>query len=196
MMLIRQSIIVMFLALSFNSGVFAQDALFEETMLEHPDNIMTEEQFAENYVSYAIPPDTKDAISDVTAAQLRFVSDIELARALPQIKHSFSICVALRNTIEERIGDRPGSYSVDKGWVGKYQNCLLQRKTDLDIIGNAIQSRYVSIIEGGGSEGATLLTHFIDKLSIKQSDLILLVNKELRLQKKFVVYYNTGAKDY
>ena len=169
---------------------------FEETTLEHPDDIVTEAQYAEDYINYMAPPDTENPAADTTREKLQVASDVEVAITLANIERSLKTCQELRETIENKIGDRPGSYSIDKGWVGKYQKCLLQRKTDLDLVGDKLQQRYVSIIEGGGEEGATQLTDFVDKMNTKQSQLILDTVKEIRLQKKLVQYYNTGQKDY
>lgn len=161
-----------------------------------PVQIITEEAFAASYINYLAPPETMAAKQTFSAQSLRFASTTELAVLLAQLTDQTSNCTRAREQVEQRIGTRPGSYSVNTGWVRAYQNCLLQRKKELVLFEQALTKRYLSLIEGGGEEGATQLTGLVDRLSQKHSALKLQVRREIRLQKKFVAYYNSGQKDY
>ena len=174
----------------------AAEPLYEDVTLESTDAIVTEEDYAASYVNYMAPPETVDATPVFSISETRLASDTELALTLARIENAIDQCVNFREIIESRIGERPGSYSVNTEWVTAYQNCILQRKADLDLFKVVLERRYASIVVGSEEESVTRLTDLVDRLNIRHSHLSLKLRQEIRLQKKFVAYYNTGKKSY
>ena len=171
-------------------------SLYEEAEIEDTDDIVTEEDFAASYVNYMAPPDTIKAEPAFTATGTRTASDTELALALARIDSAIDQCIKFRQIIETKIGDRPGSYSVNTEWMTAYQNCILQRKSDLNRFETVLERRYASIVVGNEQESVTRLTDLVDRLNVRHSQLSRKLRLEIRLQKKFVAYYNTGQKNY
>ncbi len=164
--------------------------------MSNPDKVITEEQFAATRINYLAPPEIIEAYTELDQKVMRFHSEIELAATLADVNRAVDRCITLRETLEPQIGTRAGSYSVHTHWVKAYQNCLMQRRADLNVFGDVLQTLYVSTIESGGGEGATTLTALIDRLRSRHSTTARRLDQEMKLQKQFVTYYNTGVKTY
>ena len=179
----------------------------KEVPLIHPDEIVTEEEFDAQYINFLQLPENIDAAPAVDGSELRFQTDLELiegtagdlgidAMHISALDAAISDCIDLRTAMEQRIGPRPGAWTVRKEWVATYQNCLLQRKADLRVLGAALQNRYAAVVQSGGDEGATTLTDLIDRMRVRHSEIRQHLNTELEIQKDFVAFYNSGVRNY
>lgn len=168
----------------------------EAEELESTDEIITEEEMATEVTNWMAPPEFVEAQPTVTEAELRYASEIDLSRALSAVSAALKDCQDLRRQIEERIGDRPGSYNVHPGWPRSYAKCVTQRRADLGVVGKIIEQRRREIVASGQDEGATRLTRFIDRLGARYSQVKLDVHAEQQLINPFTRYYNTGEKAY
>ena len=168
----------------------------KEVPLIHPDEIVTEEEFDAQYINFLQLPENIDAAPAVDGSELRFQTDLELIETIGALDAAISDCIDLRTAMEQRIGPRPGAWTVKKEWVATYQNCLLQRKADLRVLGAALQNRYAAVVQSGGDEGATTLTDLIDRMRVRHSEIRQHLNAELEIQKDFVAFYNSGVRNY
>ncbi len=189
----RISLITILVASGLPAHTLAQ---IQSVPLEHPDEIITEEIHAQTYINYLALPETTEVATSLDIQQLRYKSEIELAAALSSLEADTAGCISLRGDLETEIGDGPGSWFVNPAWVKLYQNCVLQNRRDLRNFGIFLEQRLANIIATGGEEGATLQTELIDRLRAKHSAATRVIDQELRTQRKFVSYYNTGEKTY
>ena len=188
---ILTGLISVFAALQASPAANEPQIIVDERATFEPSSIQQEV-----YTNYMKEPETVEATPTVNASDLRLTQDIELGLSLSSIERALSDCVDQRKTLEIKIGDQPGSYSVNKVWVKKYQNCLLQRDADIDVFGAALSQRYEATISGAGAESISSLTPLLDRLKIKHSEISRKIDEEVRLQKQFVQYYNTGERSY
>ena len=189
----RISLTLVLVSLAFPQLAAAQ---IQSVPLEHPDEIVTEEIHAQTYINYLALPETTEAVTSLDVQQLRYKSEIELAAELSRLEADTAGCISLRGDLEAEIGDGPGSWFVNPAWVKLYQNCVLQNRRDLRSFGVFLEQRLANIISTGGEEGATLQTELIDRLRAKHSAATRVIDQELRTQRKFVSYYNTGERNY
>lgn len=160
-----------------------------------PVDGMTEAEFAAQYVDYRYEPETT-VIARQFTGDLTGMSALDLGLALGRLEQGMQACTTLRQEMEARIGDRPGSYSVRPAWVKRYQNCIAASRADINAVGEAIRVQRAAAIERLGDEGATLEFEFLDKLSIRHAQIRMDNTNEARLQRDFVSYFNTGVKEY
>ncbi len=168
----------------------------EEEALEAVENMQTEEEFAETFINYQAPPNSTDVDSLFNQQMLDFPSEVDLVIHLNAIESEVAKCQQLRSEIESRIGDRPGSYNVNIGWVKSYQNCLVQRRNEMDRLLKSMNKLQTETLSNAGDEGATTAWDLIAKLNARFSEVRLALNSEFRTQASFVEYYNTGVKVY
>ncbi|MGV6800420.1 MAG: hypothetical protein ACWA5L_00675 [bacterium] len=179
-----------------SGGSYYEPMQYETEELQHPDEIVTEESYAADYVYYLAPPETTDVQSLYPNGTPQFNSAVELALDLARVEKALALCPTLRQGIENEIGDLPGSYSVDIGWTTYYQNCVIQYGKDLKTLSPAITIARQNAIAGLGDEGATMEFEFLDKLAIKFSELKRRHTQEAQMKTKLFNYYRTGIKDY
>ncbi|WP_306253212.1 hypothetical protein [Parvularcula sp. IMCC14364] len=184
--------------LAFLAAVFpaASLAQIESETLEHPDEIVTEEIHAQTYINYLSPPESTNYTSEIDISRMRLLSEIDLAAVLAELDRQVQGCTDLRVSMENEIGGGPGSWFVNPLWVKKYQNCVLQKRTDLRKFGNVLKLVLDSRVIEGGEQGATLRTELIDRLRARHSQSTQRIDQELKTQRQFVTYYNTGEKTY
>lgn len=160
------------------------------------EDIVTEAEFADNYVNYLAPPESVETVALYPSTVPEFATAVELALEMKRLEQAAGECARLRRTLEERIGNNYGSYSVETQWVKKYQNCVMTRRSDIAKLAPSITNARQAAIETLGDEGATLEFEFLDKLAIRYSDIRRTHEEEVRLKSQFVAYYNSGVKGY
>lgn len=178
------------------SGAAVQPGLVEEQSLESTEEIVTEEDYVLGYVNYRLPPETTEATPLVTAGELRLATEIDLNKSISALEEALQKCIDMREAIEARIGDIPGSRNVDTGWPVAYNNCILQVHRDGRTISDVLTKRRMQIVASGQDEGATLLTSMIDRLITRHSAIKRRISAEMNLVPLFFAYYNTGVRDY
>ena len=170
--------------------------LTEPVPLEKVEAMQTEEQYADGYVNYKAAPDTGALETLFEQDMLEFDSEVNLAVRLNRIEKEIAKCQVVRNDVEKIIGDRPGSYSVDIGWVKVYQNCLVQRRNEMDRLLKKVNQRQAEIVTAAGDDGASRQWDMIARVNARYSEVRLHLNSEFKRQADFVEYYNTGVMIY
>ena len=149
---------------------------------------------------YFAKPDTEDADAAIDQTRLGDMGTVQLAIALGQVEDGLSACQTLRREMQSLIGDTYGSYSVNPGWLRRYQDCVLTRAEEVRAVGRAIRARQTDLIARIGEEeedeeaaaDAMRAADLMARLSARQSDVKLAISREGRMQRAFVRYYNTG----
>jgi hypothetical protein len=144
---------------------------------------------------YFAPPETTDVPRVVTAEGLRGAGAIALATRLGEVQAALAGCKRLRFEMEALIGDTYGSYSVNPGWLNRYQNCLVARNQEQRLIGTAIDERRRQVLEANEGTAALRASDVMARLSVYQIEVKDAVQKEFAAQKEFVRYYNTGQRE-
>lgn len=151
---------------------------------------------------YFAPPPTEQAEPVLATDRLLDAGTVQLAIALGQVEEGLTACQALRREMQALIGDTYGSYSVNPGWLRRYQSCVVTRAEEVRAVGKAINARQTELIsrigaseavdapEGGGD--AMRAADLMARLSARQSAVKLAITREGRRQRAFVRYYNTG----
>ncbi len=170
--------------------------LTEPVPLEKVEAMQTEEQYADGYVNYKAAPDAGALETLFEQDMLEFDTEVNLAVRLNRIEKEIAKCQAVRNDVEKIIGDRPGSYSVDIGWVKVYQNCLVQRRNEMDRLLKKVNQRQAEIVTAAGDDGASKQWDMIARVNARYSEVRLHLNSEFKRQADFVEYYNTGVMIY
>ncbi|MBB4657654.1 hypothetical protein [Parvularcula dongshanensis] len=179
--------------LAFGAPAFAQD--LSEAVDQTPEGGMEEAA-----ARYRAEPPAEVAPATVTAAGLEGASEVDLAMAIANVETGLEACRDLRFDMQGLIGAAPGAYAINPGWLRAYQSCLLRRGEESKLVRAAISRRRTEVIgevgdAGGDTEQAALrAADQLSRLSARQSELALAVQREARLQKDFVRYYNTGEK--
>ena len=146
---------------------------------------------------YFAPPPTEEAKPAIDQARLVDAGTVRLAIMLGQVEDALGACQALRRDMQDLIGDTYGSYSVNPGWLRRYQACVLARSDEVRAIGRAVNARRTELISrvGSGEDEAGDAMRAADlmaRLAARQSDVKIAVAREGRRQRAFVGYYNTG----
>ena len=150
---------------------------------------------------YFAPPPTEEAEAAIDTARLPEAGTVQLAIALGQIEEGLAACQDLRRQMQSLIGDTYGSYSVNPGWLRRYQACVVARAEEVRAAGAAIRARQTDLISRIGSEeaedvdaaeDAMRAADLMARLAARQSDVKIEVSREGRRQRAFVGYYNTG----
>ena len=150
---------------------------------------------------YFAPPPTEAAEAAIDVDRLSDAGTVQLAIALGQVEEGLSACQDLRRQMQVLIGDDYGSYSVNPGWLRRYQACVVARSQEVRAMGAAIRARQTALISRiGEAEGedeetaqdAMRAADLMARLSARQSDVKIEVAREGRRQRAFVEYYNTG----
>ena len=150
-------------------------------------------------VYFAEPPQ-EEAAEAVSAETLDGAGAVALAISLGRVEEALEECRGLRRDMQRLIGDTYGSYSVNPGWLKRYQSCVLARSEETRAIGTAIRLRQRELIAANtdadeGTEEAEAALRAADlmaRLSARQSAVKLAIRREARKQKALVQYYNTG----
>lgn len=168
----------------------------EREELESVDEIVTEEEAVLTYVNYMAPPESVEATPILTPSELAYASEINLNRAVSALEEALASCIAMRHELEQRIGPKPGTWTINQEWLRAYNNCVLQRHREARSLETAINTRRAEIIANGEDEGATLLTGLIDRIVTRHSKAKVAIAEEMRMVPKLFSFYRTGKADY
>ena len=150
---------------------------------------------------YFAPPPTEAAEAAIDTDRLSDAGTVQLAIALGQVEDGLAACQELRRQMQALIGDDYGSYSVNPGWLRRYQACVVTRAQEARAVGQAIRARQTELISRIGAaeaeddeaaQDAMRAADLMARLSARQSDVKIAVAREGRRQRAFVRYYNTG----
>ena len=145
---------------------------------------------------YAVAPPTEEAGAVVDEASVAEAGTVQLAALLGQVEAGLEACRTLRREMQALIGDEHGSYSVNPGWLRRYQSCVLRRAGETRALGDAIGARQRELIGRIGQEeeggDAMRAADMMARIAARQSEVQRGVAREGRMQRHFVRYYNTG----
>lgn len=119
---------------------------------------------------------------------------LTLASTLGEVEEALALCKRMRYQMEALIGDTYGSYTVHPGWLKAYQECILTRDAEVKRLGAAIDARERALLDGADAESAQRAADVMARLAIYHLQVKTSVREEVRAQKDFVRYYNTGNR--
>lgn len=142
---------------------------------------------------YFAPPTQTDAVALISEPELAAAGPISLSFEMREVEQGLKACTAMRTQMETLLGDKHGSYSVHPDWVEGYQNCLLTRYDEILTLGDTLMTRETELISGQTAEDAVRTADAMAHLKVYQLKIKRAVFKEVKNQKDFVVFYNTGS---